>query len=116
MINLGTLLDGDGGVSRDPAYAVGMLVRHRRYHYRGVIVSLDHKFSGSDDWYAKNQTQPVKSQAWYHVLVDNSTSVTYAAQTSLERDASGLAVTHPLVHVFFSGRDGQGYIRNDKPW
>ena len=97
-------------------FSVGQLVRHRRYGYRGVVVALTDGFAGSDEWYLKNQTQPAKEQPWYHVLVDGSTSVTYAAQSSLEADESGKEVAHPLVEFFFSGFEGGRYARNEIPW
>jgi len=80
------------------------------------FVAFDPVFSGSDAWYAKNQTQPSKHQPWYHVLVDGSGSVTYAAQTSLQRDDSGQAVIHPLLDRFFASFENGRYIRNDVPW
>ena len=121
MINL-TSAFGEGPtrdetpVQKDPLFGIGQLVRHRRYGYRGVIVEFDAVFSGSEAWYLKNKTQPPKNQPWYHVLVDESIVATYAAQTSLTADDSGLAVRNSLVEVFFkSFKDGR-YVRNDVPW
>lgn len=115
MINLSSPNDS-GATPGAPRFAVGQLVQHRRYHYRGVIVALDRTFSGSEAWYAKNQTQPTKTQPWYHVLVHNSATVTYAAQTSLQSDISGLEINHPLLSMFFTAFDDGRYIRNDTPW
>jgi len=69
-----------------------------------------------DWWYLKNQTQPSRNQPWYHVLVDGSDGVTYAAQTSLEADECTDPIAHPLIAVFFSEFDGQSHVRNDRPW
>jgi len=99
-----------------PAFRPGQLVRHKRYGYRGVVVSVDPVCRASDQWYESNQTQPPRSQPWYHVLVDGSANCTYAAQTSLEADDSGKPVRHPLVDVFFTAQTPDGYARNDKPW
>ncbi len=94
----------------------GDLVQHRRYGYRGVIVQCDDCCQASDAWYRKNQTQPARSQPWYHVLVDSQALTTYAAQTSLKPDDCFHPITHPLVEVFFSEFTGCGYKRNDVPW
>jgi heat shock protein HspQ len=50
------------------------------------------------------------------VLVHQSNTVTYAAESSLMEDVSGLPVEHPLVDLFFSGFDDGRYIRNAEPW
>lgn len=94
----------------------GQLVRHKRYGYRGVVVDHDPFCKAPDSWYLKNQTQPSPNQPWYHVLVDGSSTATYAAQTSLVEDDRVAPVAHPLVPVFFSEFDGQSYLSNDQPW
>ncbi len=99
-----------------PKFTIGQLVRHRRYHYRGVVVDFDVRCQADDEWYRKNQTQPDWDQPWYHVLVDGSTVVTYAAQTSLQADDSNQPVHHPLVPHLFSHFACERYERNDTPW
>jgi heat shock protein HspQ len=99
-----------------PRFTVGQLVRHRRYGYRGVIVARDEVCLAPDEWYRSNRTQPDREQPWYHVLVHDSENVTYAAQDSLRADDSDDAVEHPWVDLFFDGRQGARYLRNDHPW
>lgn len=99
-----------------PRFAVGQLVEHRRYGYHGVVVALDTTFKAPESWYMKNQTQPNKNQAWYHVLVHNSDGVTYAAEDSLQSDRSGLEINHPLVKQLFKSFEEGAYIRSDEPW
>jgi len=99
-----------------PRFLAGQLVRHRRYGYRGVVVRMDRKCQADVDWYESNRTQPNRNQPWYHVLVDGSDSITYAAETSLAMDVSGQPVNHPLVDTFFSEFTGTAYVRNDQPW
>ena len=67
-------------------------------------------------FYYSNQTQPVRDQPWYHVLVHDSHQVTYAAQTSLRADDSGEPVNHPLVPHFFSDFEDGFYLRNEQDW
>ena len=97
-------------------FAPGELVRHVRYHYRGVVVAHDPKCMASEDWYQSNQTQPKRDQPWYHVLVHESESITYPAESSLEPDENDESITHPLLNRFFSGFEEGRYHRNDVPW
>ncbi len=82
-------------------FSVGQVVHHKRYDYRGVIVSADDSCEADDDWYDKNQTQPERDQPWYHVLVDRAQHTTYVAESNLEADESGNRIRHPLVPRFF---------------
>lgn len=100
----------------DPLFALGQLVQHRKYGYRGVVVALDLSCQADDDWYFSNRSQPDRYQAWYHVLVHGGEQVTYAAQTSLQGDDSREQVIHPFIPHFFSAFSDGRYIRNDTPW
>ena len=99
-----------------PLFTPGQLVRHQRYGYRGVIVDFDVRCLAPDSWYQRNLTQPDRNQPWYHVLVDGSAAVTYAAQSNLVPDHEQQPVHHPLVSRFFEAFDGRKYERNDTPW
>lgn len=99
-----------------PLFEPGQLVRHRRYGYRGVVVDGDASCQADDAWYQKNQTQPDRDQPWYHVLVDGTSTCTYAAEENLEPDPSGLPISHPLLPHFFGAFEDGHYIRNDQPW
>ena len=107
----------EGGTPRqDPLYHPGQIVRHRRYGYRGVVVECDLTCKADGAWYHSNQTQPDRNQPWYHVLVDGSSSTTYAAQTSLEADERSGPIIHPYLEHFFTEFTGDQYVRNDRPW
>ncbi len=99
-----------------PKFAPGDLVRHVRYQYRGVVVALDPKCAADEQWYQSNQTQPDRNQPWYHVLVHETGSVTYPAQSSLEPDDTAEPIIHPLLGQFFSGFADGLYQRNDASW
>jgi len=93
-------------------FAPGVLVRHRRFEYRGVVADVDAVFSLDEAWYEANAvTRPPRDRPWYHVLVDGSDgAVTYVAERNLEADPSAQPVEHPLVeHYFEAFRDG-GYV------
>ncbi len=99
-----------------PILEPGQLVRHRRYGYRGVIVSRDEICQADDQWYFNNQTQPDRNQPWYHVLVDGSQMCTYAAAANLLPDHSLAPIEHELLPHFFYGFQNGKYLRNDEPW
>lgn len=101
-----------------PLFAPGQLVRHLRYGYRGVVVDFDMRCNADDQWYASNRTRPPRDQPWYHVLVDSSSAVTYAAQTSLTVDTADQPIMHPLIERFFATFDPtrSQYERNDLAW
>ncbi|MFP6612157.1 MAG: heat shock protein HspQ [Pirellulales bacterium] len=102
--------------ARPPEFQPGQLVKHRRYGYRGVVAEVDLACHAPDQWYQRNQTQPLRQQPWYHVLVHQTGTVTYAAQDNLECDDVMSPVEHPLVDVLFDGFDGERYLRNDRVW
>ena len=97
-------------MNKTSQYAVGQIIHHRRYDYRGVIVDMDDKCLADDGWYKSNQTKPDREQPWYHVLVDGGRE-TYVAQENLELDADGNRVEHPLVDRFFPTFQAGRYYR-----
>ncbi len=99
-----------------PIFLPGQIVRHRRYGYRGVVVDCDEFCHADEEWYQKNQTQPVRDQPWYHVLVDGTTTCTYAASENLIADDCKMSVSHPLIPHFFTAFEDGVYVRNDEPW
>ena len=95
-------------------FSVGDLIHHRLFNYRGVIVDVDRKFQGTEDWYNQvAKSRPPKNKPWYHVLVDESTHSTYVAEQNLEADESLEPINHPVLDRYFSKFDNGRYIRND---
>ncbi len=84
-------------------FAVGQVIHHRRYEYRGVIVAADRQCEADKDWYKSNQTQPRRDQPWYHVLVHDAPHTTYVAQENLEPDPTGQPIRHAHLNRFFRG-------------
>lgn len=91
-------------------FAIGQIVAHRCYEYRGVIVGFDPECSASEEWYLRNRTQPSRDQPWYHVLVEGGRE-TYVAQENLELDTREDPIGHPLVDRFFPTFRGGRYYR-----
>ena len=99
-----------------PKFTPGDLVRHVRYQYRGVVVAHDPKCMADENWYRSNKTQPDRDQPWYHVLVHESGSITYPAESSLALDESDEEIVHPLLEQFFGDFADGRYQRNDISW
>ena len=84
-------------------FAIGHVIHHKKFDYRGVIIDVDPVFSGSDEWYeAVAKSRPPKDMPWYHVIVEGSSDQTYVAERHLEPDSFHSPVDHPLIEFIFS--------------
>ena len=101
--------------SSEARFGIGQVIHHRRFEYRGVIADVDATFQGTDEWYEQVALScPPRDQPWYHVLVDESRSITYVAERHLEVDEAGGAIRHPLLEsIFDSFREGR-YLRSEQ--
>ena len=92
-------------------FAVGDLIRHRLFDYRGVIVDVDPRFQSTDEWYETvARSNPPKDKPWYHVLVHEAAHMTYVAERNLEPDESVAPIMHPLLGDFFSRFESGRYV------
>ena len=55
-------------------YAIGDVVKHRVYDFRGVVFDVDPTFSNSDEWYNSipEEVRPRKDQPFYHLFAENA--------------------------------------------
>ncbi len=84
-------------------YNVGQIIHHLRFDYRGVIVDVDATFQGTEEWYREMaKSKPPRDKPWYHVLVDQSFTMTYVAERNLEADPSPKPINHPLIDQYFN--------------
>lgn len=109
-------VEENSDISRMSLFRPGELICHRRYGYRGVVVDVDLFCFADDDWYMRNRSQPPRLQPWYHILVDKSDAVTYAAESSLELDDADSPVSHPYLSLFFQSYVDGIHVRNERPW
>ncbi len=92
-------------------FAVGDLIHHRLFDYRGVIVDVDATFQASEEWYeAVARSRPPKSRPWYHVLVHGASHTTYVAERNLEPDGISDPIIHPMLEHFFSRFEDGRYV------
>ena len=96
-------------------FAIGDLVVHRLFDYRGVIVDVDPDFQSSEEWYeVVAKSRPPKDKPWYHVLVHESMHSTYVAERNLELDEGATPIKHPMLDHFFSRFENGRYISSDQ--
>ena len=94
-------------------FAVGELVRHRLFGYRGVVVDVDPVFQLSEEWYhVMARSRPPKDRPWYHVLVHDAVHSTYVAERNLDADDSGEPIRHPEVESTFTRFENGRYRRD----
>lgn len=99
-------------------FAIGEIVRHRLFDFRGVIFDVDPVFANSDEWYEAipEAMRPSKDQPFYHLLAENAESsyVAYVSQQNLVADDSDEPVEHPAIPSMFDrAEDGRYRLRPD---
>ena len=94
-------------------YAIGQVVRHRVYPFRGVIFDVDPVFSNTEEYWLSipENIRPHKEQPFYHLLAENEDSsyVAYVSEQNLLPDAAGGPVSHPQAAIMFAGFEGGQY-------
>ena len=96
-------------------FAIGQIIEHVLFNYRGVIIDVDFKYLGSDEWYEQVAlSRPPKDLPWYHVLVDNATHQTYVAEQNMALSEFLTPVNHPLIEHFFCKLENGLYIPREK--
>ena len=86
-------------------FAIGDVVKHKVFDFRGVIFDIDPVFANSEEWYNSipEDIRPDRNQPFYHLLAesDDNTYVAYVSQQNLLADSIGGPVEHPDVHAYF---------------
>lgn len=96
-------------------FAIGDLVHHKLFDYRGVVYDVDPQFALSEEWYETvARSRPPKDEPWYRVLVHNAINETYVAERNLEPDGVADPVSHPLIDALFVGFIDGRYIAADR--
>lgn len=99
-------------------FAIGEVVRHRLFDFRGVIFDVDPVFANSEEWYEAipEALRPHKDQPFYHLLAENAESsyVAYVSQQNLIADDSEEPVEHPAIASMFDRIEkGRYQLRSD---
>jgi heat shock protein HspQ len=94
-------------------FAIGQVVKHRLYEFRGVIVDVDPEFSNTEEWWDSipEEARPRRDQPFYHLLAENDSNAyeAYVSEQNLLVDESGEPVNHPQVTEVFGEFLGNSY-------
>jgi heat shock protein HspQ len=103
----------DMPVMSEARFAIGEVVRHRIFDFRGVIFDIDPVFANSEEWYQSipEHVRPKKDQPFYHLFAENSESsyIAYVSQQNLIDDAEHGPVSHPAIKGYFEGWQDKRY-------
>ena len=99
-------------------FAIGDVVRHRLFDFRGVIFDVDPEFANTEAWYEAipADLRPAKDQPYYHLLAENSESayIAYVSQQNLLVDDSDEPVDHPGIATMFERlEDGRYQLKRE---
>lgn len=94
-------------------FAIGQVVRHRFYPFRGVIFDIDPVFDNTEEWWLSipEEIRPRKDQPYYHLLAENAETeyVAYVSEQNLMADDSGAPLRHPKVPELFGESENGRY-------
>ena len=94
-------------------FAIGDVLRHRHYDFRGVVFDIDPVFANSEEWYQSipAEMRPRRDQPYYHLLAENEEEsyVAYVSQQNLLDDNDGGPVDHPSLPEIFEDYTGGRY-------
>lgn len=99
-------------------FAIGDVVRHRMFDFRGVVFDVDPIFANSAEWYdaIPENIRPRKDQPFYHLLAENmeSSYVAYVSQQNLIADDTDEPIDHPAISDLFTEfADGRYTLRRE---
>jgi heat shock protein HspQ len=97
-------------------FAIGQVVKHRLFPFRGVIYDVDPEFNNTEEWYEAipEHIRPRRDQPFYHLYAENDDGYyeAYVSEQNLLVDDTGLPVEHPSVDDNFGALD-DGYYKLD---
>ena len=90
---------------RQAKYAIGEVVKHRIYPFRGVIFDVDPSFSNTEEWYNSipEDIRPSRDQPFYHLFAENAETeyIAYVSEQNLLPDTSREPIRHPQIRDVF---------------
>jgi heat shock protein HspQ len=99
--------------ARDAKYAIGQVVKHRIFPFRGVIFDVDPEFANTEEWWQAipAEVRPSKDQPFYHLLAENEETeyIAYVSEQNLLPDNSGEPLRHPQIPDVFDKDESGSY-------
>ena len=103
---------------RRAKFAIGQVVRHRLFPFRGVIFDVDPQFANSEEWYEAipKEVRACKDQPFYHLLAENAETeyIAYVSEQNLLEDRSGEPIRHPQLGDLFDRTPDGNYAPKDR--
>ena len=98
---------------RNAKFAIGDVVRHRIFPFRGVVFDVDPEFANTEEWWnaIPAEIRPSKDQPFYHLFAENEETeyVAYVSEQNLVPDESGQPLRHPQVRALMVPTDAGSY-------
>ena len=102
--------------ARQAKFAIGQIVRHRIYPFRGVIFDVDPVFANTEEWWRSipEEVRPSRDQPFYHLLAENAETeyTAYVSEQNLVPDESGEPLRHPRLDEMFERTETGFQARN----
>jgi len=100
-------------------FAIGQVVKHRKYPFRGIVYDVDPVFANTEEWWQSipAEVRPRKDQPFYHLFAENTDSeyVAYVSEQNLVPDTSGDPIRHPQAgEMFVRALDGAYKIKTPR--
>ena len=95
-------------------FAIGQVVRHRLFDFRGLIFDVDPEFDNTEEWWLAipEEIRPRKDQPFYHLFAENAETeyIAYVSEQNLVPDPSPEPLRNPMIEEMFI-RDQNGIYR-----
>ena len=99
--------------ARDAKFAIGQVVKHRVFPFRGLIFDVDPEFDNTEEWWLSipEEVRPRKDQPFYHLFAENAETeyVAYVSEQNLLPDPSGEPLRNAMIGQMFERTDGGDY-------
>ena len=103
--------------ARSAKFAIGQVVKHRVFPFRGLIFDVDPEFDNTEEWWLSipEDVRPSKDQPFYHLFAENAENeyIAYVSEQNLLPDDSGEPLRNPLIQQMFI--EGEGGFYRTKP-
>jgi heat shock protein HspQ len=95
-------------------FAIGQVVRHRVFDFRGLVFDVDPEFDNTEDWWLSipEEVRPHKDQPFYHLFAENAETeyIAYVSEQNLLPDSSDEPLRNPMIEEMFT-REKNGIYR-----
>lgn len=95
-------------------FAIGQVVRHRLFDFRGLIFDVDPEFDNTEEWWLAipEDIRPHKDQPFYHLFAENAETeyIAYVSEQNLVPDHSPEPLRNPMIQEMFT-REPSGIYR-----